>query len=96
MTDIIVIGAGTAGLSAAIYGMRSGLIRQRLTELTLICESPAEPADLLIGAGAVRRAEVAWVGYAVAGLGYNFRRCIEEGIPRRVEMEEYSNYGMSL
>lgn len=25
MTDIIVIGAGTAGLSAAIYGMRSGL-----------------------------------------------------------------------
>ena len=72
------------------------ILRQRLTELTLICESPAEPADLLIGAGAVRRAEVAWVGYAVAGLGYNFRRCIEEGIPRRVEMEEYSNYGMSL
>ena len=85
-------GMGGAQPVAAAYE----IARQRLEDLTLICESPAEPADLLIGTGAVRRAEVAWVGYAVAGLGYNFRRCIEQEIPHKIEMEEYSNYGMSL
>lgn len=72
------------------------IARQKIGNLTLICESPAEPADILIGAGLVKKAEVAWIAYAVAGLGYNFRRCIEQRIPREMELEEYSNYGMSL
>ena len=45
------------------------IARQRFGNLTLICESPAEPADILIGAGLVKKAEVAWIAYAVAGLG---------------------------
>ena len=33
------------------------IARQRIGNLTLICESPAEPADILIGAGLVKKAE---------------------------------------
>ena len=72
------------------------IIRQKKQDLTLICESPAEPADMLLGAGCVKRLEVAWVAYAVAGLGYNFRRICEEKIPHEIELEEYSNYGIAL
>lgn len=72
------------------------IARQKIGDLTLICESPAEPADILIGAGLVKKAEVAWIAYAVAGLGYNFRRCVENKVPCEMELEEYSNYGMSL
>lgn len=72
------------------------IARQRIGNLTLICESPAEPADILIGAGCVKKAEIAWIAYAVAGLAYNYRRSIEDGVPNKIELEEYSNYGMSL
>ena len=72
------------------------IARQRIGNLTLICESPAEPADILIGAGCVKKAEIAWIAYAVAGLAYNYRRSIENSIPNKIELEEYSNYGMSL
>lgn len=72
------------------------IARRQIGNLTLQCESPAEPADLLIGAGLVRRVEAAWIAYAVAGLGYNFRRSVEQGIPNKVELAEYSNYAMSL
>ncbi|MDO4314150.1 MAG: CoA transferase [Oscillospiraceae bacterium] len=92
------------GVSVAFGGMGGTqcvahayeIARQRIGDLTLLCESPAEPADLLIGMGLVRRAEVAWIAYAVAGLSYNYRRCVENKVPRRIELEEYSNYGMSL
>lgn len=72
------------------------ICRQKIGNLTLVCESPAEPADLLIGAGLVKKAEVAWIAYAVAGLSYNYRRAIENAVPNYIELDEYSNYGMSL
>ncbi len=72
------------------------IARQKIGNLTLICESPAEPADILIGAGCVKKAEIAWIAYAVAGLAYNYRRSIEDSVPNKIELEEYSNYGMSL
>ena len=85
---------GMGGAQCPAYAYE--IIRQNIGDLTLICESPADPADLLIGAGLVKRVEVAWIAYAVAGLGYNYRRAIEEQIPRAIELEEYSNFGMSL
>jgi glutaconate CoA-transferase subunit A len=72
------------------------LIRQGKRDLTLMGDSPCEAADMLIGAGLVKKVEVAWIGYAVAGLAANFRRAVEEGIPRRIVVEEYSNYTMGL
>lgn len=72
------------------------IIRQRKKNLTLIGDSPCESGDMLIGAGCIKRLEIAWCGYALAGLGYNFRRAIEHEIPFKVELEEYSNYTIGL
>ena len=54
------------------------IIRQKIGGLTLIGDSPCDPGDLLAGAGLVDRMEIAWCGYAVAGMGPNFRRAYEK------------------
>jgi len=92
------------GCTVTFSGMGGGqcvahtyeVIRQGIKDLTLIGDSPCESGDMLIGAGAVRRAELAWCSYAVAGLGYNYRRAIEEKIPHPIELEEYSNYSIGM
>lgn len=72
------------------------IIRQSKKDLALIGDSPCEVADMLVGAGLIKKMEIGWCGYAVAGLAYNFRRAIEEGIPHPIELEEYSNYTIGL
>ncbi|MGE4274345.1 MAG: CoA transferase subunit A [Desulfitobacterium sp.] len=72
------------------------IIRQGIKNLTLVGDSPCESGDMLIGAGAVNKAELAWCSYAVAGLGYNFRRAIEEKVPHAIELTEYSNFTIGL
>ena len=72
------------------------IIRQGKKNLTLIGDSPCEAGDLLVGAGVLKRMEIAWCSYAVAGLAYNFRRAIEEDVPHPVELEEYSNFSAGL
>ncbi|NPV71175.1 MAG: CoA transferase subunit A [Firmicutes bacterium] len=72
------------------------IIRQGKKDLTIIGDSPCEAADMLIGAGLAKKVEVAWIGYAVAGLAVNYRRAVEEHVPRPIEVEEYSNYTMGL
>ena len=72
------------------------IIRQGKKDLTLIGDSPCECGDLLVGAGLVKKMEIAWCSYAVAGLGNNFRRAIEDGVPRPIELEDFSNYTIGL
>jgi glutaconate CoA-transferase, subunit A len=52
--------------------------------------------DQLIGAGCVRRITAAWVGNVSAGLGHNYRRAVEQSIPRPLELEEHSNFSVGL
>lgn len=72
------------------------VIRQGKRDLTLIGDSPCEAGDLLAGAGCLKKMEIAFCSYAVAGLGYNFRRAVESGIPRSIEVDDYSNYTIGL
>jgi len=72
------------------------IIRQGIKNLTYVGDSPCESGDMLIGAGAIKKAELAWCSYAVAGLGYNFRRAIEQKVPHEIELVEYSNYTIGL
>lgn len=90
--SIVFSGMGGAQCVAHTYE----IIRQGIKDLTLIGDSPCECGDMLIGAGLVKKAEIAWCSYAVAGLGYNFRRAIEDDIPQPLELEEYSNYTIGL
>ena len=72
------------------------IIRQGVRHLTLIGDSPCEAGDLLAGAGSVDRMEIAFCAYAVAGLGGNFRRAVESGVPHPVEIVDWSNYTIGL
>jgi glutaconate CoA-transferase subunit A len=49
-----------------------------------------------IGAGCVARIQAAWVGNVSAGLGHAYRRAAEQGIPRPIVVEDYTNYSISL
>ena len=67
------------------------LIRQRRRDLTLIGPISDILFDQLIGAGCVRRVIAAWVGNVSAGLGYNYRRAVEQRIPAPIEVQDHSN-----
>jgi glutaconate CoA-transferase, subunit A len=72
------------------------LIRQRRRDLDLIGPISDMLFDQLIGAGCVRRITAAWVGNVSAGLGHNYRRAVEHGVPGPLELEEHSNFSVGL
>lgn len=72
------------------------IVRQGQKDLTLIGDSPCECGDYLIGTGQIKRIEVAWLAFAVAGVSPNYRRAVEKGIPHKIEVREFSNYTMGL
>ena len=72
------------------------MIRQGCRDLTLVGPISDALFDQLIGAGCVDRVFAAWVGNVSAGLGHCFRRAVEQGHPRAVQMVDYSNFTMAL
>jgi glutaconate CoA-transferase subunit A len=73
---------------AFIYEM----IRQKKKDLHLYGHSPGIAWDILIGAGCVKRIEVAYESDGGFGnIGPMFRRAIQE---KKIEWEDYSNFGM--
>lgn len=72
------------------------LIRQGRRDLTLVGPISDILFDQLIGSGCVARVMAAWVGNVSAGVGYCFRRAVEQGIPRRIETVDYSNFTLAL
>jgi glutaconate CoA-transferase subunit A len=81
-----------AALEALIpFAAGHELIRQRRRDLTLIGPISDILFDQLIGAGCVRRVIAAWVGNVSAGLGYNYRRAVEQRIPAPIEVQDHSN-----
>src|SRR5436305_8262230 len=72
------------------------LIRQNKRDLTLIGPISDMLFDQLIGAGCVSTIRAAWVGNVSGGLGHNYRRASERGVPRPVTTEDHSNFSISL
>jgi glutaconate CoA-transferase, subunit A len=72
------------------------LIRQGRRDLTLVGPISDILFDQMIGAGCVSRVMAAWVGNVSAGVGYCYRRAVEQGIPRRIETVDYSNFTLAL
>ena len=70
------------------------MIRQGKRELVIYGHSPGIDADILIGAGAVKRVEVAYIGdeLFVSPIP-NFRIAIQEG---SIQWEDYSNFSATL
>lgn len=67
------------------------LIRRGVTDLTVTLFVGSIGADLLIGAGAVRRLETAYLGLGPFGLAPCYRRFAEAG---RLEVEDMSESGL--
>ncbi len=87
---------GTALESLIPFAAGHELIRQRRRDLTLVGPISDMLFDQLIGAGCVARVIAAWVGNVSAGLGHNYRRAVEQGVPRPLTVEDHSNYTMAL
>ncbi|ROR32464.1 CoA transferase subunit A [Inmirania thermothiophila] len=72
------------------------LIRQGRRDLEVIAPISDASTDILVGAGCVRRVTGAWVGNVSGGLGHNYRRAFEEGIPHRIEVRDHSNFSLGM
>jgi glutaconate CoA-transferase, subunit A len=72
------------------------LVRQGRRDLTLVGPISDILFDQMIGAGCVSRVMAAWVGNVSAGVGYCFRRAVEHGVPRKIDVVDYSNFTMAL
>jgi glutaconate CoA-transferase subunit A len=86
-----------AALEALIpFAAGHEMIRQGKRDLTLIAPISDALFDQLIGAGCVATIKAAWVGNVSAGLGHNYRRAAENGTPRPINIEDHSNFSISL
>lgn len=92
MRDGTSIAIGCALEPAIPFAFAHELIRQGKRDLTLIGPISDILFDQLIGAGCVARVEAAWVGNVSAGLGHCYRRALEQGAPRRIEVRDHSNF----
>src|SRR3954452_1393120 len=90
------VAMGTALESLIPFAAGHELIRQRRRDLTLVGPISDTLFDQLIGAGCVARVIAAWVGNVSAGLGHNYRRAAEHGIPRPLAVVDHSNYTLGL
>lgn len=90
--DGMSIALGCALEPAIPFAFVHEVIRQKRRDLELIGPISDIAFDQLIGAGCVRRVTAAWVGNVSAGLAHAYRRAMEQGIPRRIEVRDHSNF----
>ena len=70
------------------------IIRQNIQDLVVCRLTPDLIYDQMIAAGCVRKVVFSWAGNPGVGPLYGFRRAAEQGIPRSIEIEEYTHFGM--
>src|SRR3990170_9119515 len=71
------------------------IIRQGMTDLTLIRMTPDLLYDQMIGCGCARRLVFSWGGNPGVGSLHRFRDAVERGWPGPLEIEEHSHAGMA-
>jgi glutaconate CoA-transferase subunit A len=70
------------------------IIRQRIKDLHIYVHSHGQALDMLIGAGCVKRVELAYAGMGrFAPTMVRFRKAVQNG---EIEWEDYTNYQMTL
>ena len=94
--DGATVALGTALEALIPFAAGHELIRQNRKDLELVGPISDALFDQLIGAGCVRRVTAAWVGNVSEGLGHCYRRACEQGMPRRIEVHDHSNFSIAL
>jgi glutaconate CoA-transferase subunit A len=92
----VSVAMGCALESLIPFAASYEIIRQKKRNLTLIGPISDMQFDQLIGAGCVKKIVASWVGNVAAGLGHNYRRAAEAGLPQPIEIEEHSNFTIGL
>lgn len=70
------------------------IVRQRVKDIHLVCHSHGQALDVLIGAGCVKRLEIAYGGNGrYAPTCVRFKKAVQRS---EIEFEDYSNYQMTL
>jgi glutaconate CoA-transferase subunit A len=70
------------------------IIRQKKEDLVVCRLTPDLIYDQMIAAGCVKKLVFSWAGNPGVGPLYGLRRAVEQGIPRSIEIEEYTHFGM--
>jgi glutaconate CoA-transferase subunit A len=70
------------------------IIRQKKRNLTACRLTPDLIYDQLVAAGCVKKIVFSWAGNPGVGSLFGLRRAVEAGVPRKVEIEEYTHFGM--
>lgn len=81
---------------AISYSITHELIRQNKKNLTICQSAFNEHADQLIGSGCVDRMISSYAWMEIFGPLYCFRRAMEKGIPNKLQMEDYTNFAMTV
>jgi glutaconate CoA-transferase subunit A len=71
------------------------IIRQQVTDLTLIRMTPDLIYDQMIGAGCAKKLVFSWGGNPGVGSLHRFRDAVERGWPKPLEIEEHSHAAMA-
>ncbi len=90
------VALGTALECLIPFAAAHELIRQERRDLTLVGPISDICFEQLIAAGCVQRVVAAWVGNVQHGAAYAFRRALEQGVPRPLEIEDHSNFSIAL
>ena len=72
------------------------LIRQDRRGLDVIAPVSDIFTDMLIGAGCVAQVTGSWVGNISGGMGHNYRRAAESGVPNPIRIHDYSNFSIAM
>lgn len=90
--DQVALGGFTVSRNPMLLARE--IIRQRISNLHVVCHSHGQALDLLIGAGCVSHLEIAYGGTGrFAPTCIRFRQAVCNG---SIRFEDYSNYQMSL
>ncbi len=92
IADGDLVGVGGFTVSRTQTALAHEIIRQRKRDLTLVSTSVSMQADMMVGAGCVRRIEPGAASVERFGLTYNIRRAVESGT---LEVEDYTHLAMA-
>lgn len=83
------------GFTACIcFAAAHEIMRQGRCDLTLCRMTPDLVYDHMVAGGCVRKLVFSYLGNPGVGPLHCLRRAVEKGIPRPIELEEYSHFGM--
>ncbi len=71
------------------------IIRQNRKQLTLCRATPDIIYDQMIAAGCAKKVLFSYAGNPGVGSLRCFRRALEKGVPNKIEIEEYTHFGLS-